>query len=140
MYIPRVVYIYRSEGNCDLYKNFARFHRMAAGFDCDLVELPPEKIQTVCPICLLILREPRQGTCCGKIYCQTCITKVLKEDNRCPMCREPQPHFWPDKHTKQQLFGLRVFCPHRAKDGTRTTVAGWRTGLSRKTHQCDASH
>ena len=97
---------------------------MAAGFDCDLVELQPEKIQTVCPICLLILREPRQGTCCGKIYCQTCITKVLKEDNRCPMCREPRPHFWPDKHTKQQLFGLRVFCPHRAKDGTRPMVAG----------------
>ena len=38
------------------------------GYDCEFVERPQE-LQKECPICLIILREPFQVTCCGYSFC-----------------------------------------------------------------------
>ena len=38
------------------------------GYDCEFVERPKE-LETDCPICLLVLREPFQVTCCGNSFC-----------------------------------------------------------------------
>ena len=58
--------------------------------------------------------------CCGKIYCQSCITAAFKEKKCCPTCKAQRVYHWPDKNKKQILSGLRVYCPHRR--GTRLTV------------------
>ena len=34
------------------------------GYDCEFVERPQE-LQADCPICMVVLREPFQVTCCG---------------------------------------------------------------------------
>ncbi len=36
------------------------------GFDCEFLDPPPDILQTECPVCLQIIREPHQVTCCGK--------------------------------------------------------------------------
>ena len=82
------------------------------GYDCELVDIPPENIETECPVCHGIFREPQQLTCCGKVYCETCIKKALEENNSCPSCRAPRPDLWPDKRLKQSLSGCRVYCCH----------------------------
>ena len=41
------------------------------GFDCEFLEPPPENLQTSCPVCLQIIREPYQVPCCGKKCCQS---------------------------------------------------------------------
>ena len=81
------------------------------GFDCELAEKPPEKIDIKCPICLLILREPQQMKC-GKIVCKSCIIDVLAAcvAPTCPFCRRPRPDYWPDVNRKQILCGMRVYC------------------------------
>ena len=33
------------------------------GYDCEFVEKPPEAIQSECPVCQLVLREPYQAIC-----------------------------------------------------------------------------
>ena len=43
-----------------------------SGFDCQFVDAPKE-LQSECPVCLSILREPCQVTCCGKSFCRACI-------------------------------------------------------------------
>ena len=86
----------------------------SGGFDCELAEKPPEKIDIKCPICLTILREPQQMEC-GKIVCKSCITDVLAAGAvpTCPLCRRQRPDYWPDKNKKQFLCGMRVFCCHK---------------------------
>ena len=86
----------------------------SGGFDCELAEKPPEKIDIKCPICLLILREPQQMEC-GKIVCKSCITDVLAAGvvPTCPLCRRQRPDYWPDVNRKQILCGMRVFCCHK---------------------------
>ena len=47
--------------------------RNQIGFECEFVEDPPQWLQTECPICLQILPEPYQVTCCGKSFCRQCM-------------------------------------------------------------------
>ena len=41
-----------------------------SGFECQFVEEPPRSLQSECPICLQILRDPYQTTCCGYAFCK----------------------------------------------------------------------
>ena len=81
-----------------------------AGFDCEFVDPPPTVIQTECPVCLLIIREPYQVTCCGKRFCQYCIKTASKP---CPTCKAEIVHSFPDKGLKQSLYTLRVRCSYQ---------------------------
>ncbi len=88
------------------------------GFDCEFVEPPPKRyIQSECPVCLQIIREPQQVTCCGKKFCKACIEHIKKP---CPTCNEEQFSNFPDKGLKQSLYDLKVRCSHQ-KDGCEWT-------------------
>ena len=56
------------------------------GFECGFLEDPPKWLQTECPICLHILRDPYQVTCCGKSFCRLCIDRVKGDLKPCPCC------------------------------------------------------
>ena len=91
------------------------------GYDCKFVETPPEGLQTKCPICNFVLREPTQLQCCGNVYCAGCIKKELSTRQTCPIvtCQEPNPTSFPDKQIQKSLLELRVYCIHRAREGER---------------------
>ncbi len=91
------------------------------GFDCEFVEPPPEKyVQSECPVCLQIIREPHQVTCCGKKFCKACIEHIKVTKNLCPTCNEEEFSNFPDKGVKQLLYDLKVHCSHQ-KDGCEWT-------------------
>ena len=46
------------------------------GYDCELVEKPPSSVQHECPVCLLVLREPYQVSCCGYCFCKAYIENI----------------------------------------------------------------
>ena len=59
------------------------------GYDCQWVEEPPSEL--VCQICLSVARDPHQHPGdteneCGKIFCRSCITRVLDSRSPCPNC------------------------------------------------------
>ena len=83
------------------------------GFDCEFIEKPP--IRSSCPICLLILREPYQVTCCGKIFCRDCIQRITIKKKPCPTCNEKEFENYPDKGLKQELYSCKVFCSYKEK-------------------------
>ena len=80
------------------------------GFDYEFVEKPPEFFQTLCPICLLILREPYQVTCCGKSFCRACIQKIKSKTQPCPTCNKENFTDFPNLGLQQPLYQFRVFC------------------------------
>ncbi len=90
------------------------------GFVCEFITPPPREIQTECPVCLQIIREPHQVTCCGKKYCQSCIQCVQDSKSCCPTCKAQVFHCFPDKGIKQSFYGLKVRCSHQ-KDGCEWT-------------------
>ena len=88
------------------------------GYDYELAEKPPESLQTHCPICQFLLRDPQQLGCCGKLICSPCLEKTLaKGHESCPLCRNSEVHSFPDKNHKRMVEGLRVYCRHRPRGG-----------------------
>ena len=82
------------------------------GYDCKFVKQPSSDLgQADCPVCLLVLREPQQVTCCGYSYCRSCIQRVLADKNVCPTCNEQFTTF-PNKGLKRALYAQKVYCVH----------------------------
>ena len=83
------------------------------GYDCEFLQRPPSGlVQADCPVCLLVLREPHQVTCCGYSYCQNCIKRIQTTQKLCPTCKKEFDTF-PDKRLKRSLYALKVYCSHR---------------------------
>ena len=90
--------------------------RPAGGFDCEFVEPPPKVIIADCPICLHVLREPYQATCCGKNFCRGCLEEnKTNHSTACPCCKTRNFSSFEDKRLQQTLYDFRVYCPNREK-------------------------
>ena len=55
------------------------------GFDCEFVEPPPKIFVAECPVCLHILREPCQTSCCGQNFFRTCLDAIIEEKSHTPV-------------------------------------------------------
>ena len=100
--------------NCHVTYNESHWFRMAnqeGGFDC---EKPPTVVQSECPVCLLVLREPYQATCCGYGFCRVCIERVKEDDKpRCPCCKVEGFDCFEDKRLKRSLNEYKVYCRNK---------------------------
>ena len=64
-----------------------------------------------CPICLDLLEEPHQITCCGQHLCKSC---GKRSPGPCPLCRSKQYHFVPDKYFERNTLNcLTVRCSEK---------------------------
>ena len=90
----------------------SRRRPLETGFECEFVEKPRE-LQFDCPICLHILREPHQATCCGNSFCQSCIERVKEQNKPCPTCNEKDFGVFRDKRLRQRLYDFHVVCTHK---------------------------
>ena len=96
-------------------------NKRVVGFDCEFLEPPPEHLlQSECPVCLQIIREPHQVTCCGNSFCYSCIQRVKDYNKPCPTCNKERLSDFPDKRLKRSLYALKVRCSHQ-KDGCEWT-------------------
>ena len=72
----------------------------------------------VCQICQLPARDPQQTTCCGKVYCKSCINRLQSSD--CPNCEcclvsEGSKQYFPDKASDRRIKLLKTKCDHHKK-------------------------
>ncbi len=86
-----------------------------AGFECEFVEQLPSFFQSECPICLLVLRDPYQVTCCGKSFCEDCIQLIKSANKPCPCCKKENFKRFPNLGLKQPLYSFNVYCCNKAK-------------------------
>ena len=83
----------------------------SGGYECTFVEPPTSTLQTQCPICLQVLRDPYQATCCRSNFCHSC-SQQLRTDRSCPTCRETNFSFVNNNNLKRFLNQLAVLCKH----------------------------
>ena len=81
-----------------------------SGYECQFIEKPPKQFQSECPVCLLVLREPYQATCCGYSFCRVCIDQVKANCNPCPCCKKPHFQDFPNKGLQRSLNVFKVQC------------------------------
>ena len=86
------------------------------GFDCEFVEQPPDIFQSECPVCLQIIRDPYQVTCCGYSFCRSCIERIKADNKLCPTCNVNGFSDFPNKGLQRSLYAFKVRCSHQ-KDG-----------------------
>ena len=89
------------------------FKKNVVGFNCEFVKRPPKAFQVDCPVCLLLLREPHQVTCCGYSFCQPCIDRVGKDKKPCPTCNKADFSVFPNKGLQRSIYEYQVLCGHR---------------------------
>ena len=83
--------------------------------EVEFAEKVSKGIQSECPICLLVLREPYQATCCGKSFCKECIERLKNRSNSCPTCKAENFFSYPNKGLEQSLYDFEVYCSHKSK-------------------------
>ena len=103
-----------------LQKEARRRSRSLGGYDCEYIEQPPKYLQSECPICLMVLRDPHQVSCCGNSFCGVCIELVQTSSSPCPTCNNDSFSVFQDKRLQRSLYAFRVKCPH-AKEGCQWT-------------------
>ena len=86
-----------------------------SGFRCEFVVKPLYYLQTGCPVCLLVLCEPHQVTCCGKSFCKECIKEIKARNQPCPACSQDKFELFPNKGLQEPLYGFAVFCSNKER-------------------------
>ena len=71
----------------------------ASGYDLEFLSEPPDLDALVCQICILVARDPQQMDCCGRVYCQLCLSEHKKRSDKSPNCRRAGNSFV-DKKSK----------------------------------------
>ena len=83
--------------------------------ELSFVKKVPEEIEIECPVCLNILTDPHQVSCCGHNFCKSCIERVKASKGSCPMCKEKRYQSFADKNRSRIVNGLQVYCTNKAK-------------------------
>ena len=88
-----------------------------AGFECEFVDRPPKAFQCECPICLLVLREPFQATCCGNSFCKQCAdrAKAKARGKVCPTCNGRNFDLFHNLGLQRSLYDFHIYCIHKSK-------------------------
>ena len=85
--------------------------RPGGGYPCDVLDNTSGSMETGCPVCFKLLREPQLVTCCKKSFCRTCIEKPTGEyEDRCPRCRAADFTVVADVRLEEALQNVRVCC------------------------------
>ena len=58
------------------------------GYDYQFVSPDDPPGYLICLICFSVAMSPQQMDCCGKLYCEECLTEHKKHSNKCPHCRK----------------------------------------------------
>ena len=61
----------------------------SGGYDYEFVDTNlPDEFQ--CLICTLVPRDVHQASCCGKMFCKSCLDELKRKSTNytCPQCRK----------------------------------------------------
>ena len=59
------------------------------------------ELNFVCELCSGILKDPQQATCCGSLFCKSCISEKY-----CPICNKRELTYFPDKNVERLISEL----------------------------------
>ena len=87
----------------------------SGGYDYAFVDTNlPDEFQ--CPICTLVPRDVHQASCCGKMFCRSCLDELKRAylNYTCPNCREDLTYnCFKDSNTNRKIRHLHIYCTNR---------------------------
>ena len=83
------------------------------GSKCEFIKVLEEVLETKCPICKQVLREPYQADCCGKSYCHQCIERHKSAHQTCLECGSKTFTLFYNKGLQKTIYGLYVYCTYK---------------------------
>ncbi|MCQ2816292.1 MAG: hypothetical protein MJ252_03400 [archaeon] len=63
-----------------------------------------------CPICLNIVQNPWETSCCGHLFCERCMKSIT--GSHCPLCRDNKFKFRKNIFASKLLEELDTKCPY----------------------------
>ena len=85
------------------------------GYDLQFAETLPSHL--VCLICGFVAREPHEMSCCGKLYCKSCIQGLRATSSRqCPNCHRVGEPSRPSQKSDSLIRGLMVCCKNASRE------------------------
>ncbi len=91
------------------------------GYDYTFCDPLPDECP--CPVCTLVQKDPHRLTCCGKIFCKSCLDELIKRDQSCPNCRSDfikGRTYFPDTNTERKIKHLSIDCENKKQGCTWT--------------------
>ncbi|XP_065901667.1 uncharacterized protein [Dysidea avara] len=89
----------------------------SGGYDYEFVNTPPDRL--VCNICHLPSRDPYLTTCCGHVFCKSCLdcvkNPVTVSKSVCPVCREEEFVTYINKQLDREIRNLHVTCTNKKR-------------------------
>ncbi len=95
---------------------------MASPVNYEFVDKVPE--DNICSICTNILTEPVLIECCGKLFCQECLSKWLQKQKSCPHCRDTELKYIKDRRMKRIIDSSKIYCLNRSKGCGKISTVG----------------
>ena len=97
----------------------SKLNQNGSGYDCEFATPQPDVVQTECPICLMIPKEPCVISCpCGMEFCRECIERIKKDNKPCPLCNLTDFTFLRHHGSERYLKAQEVWCWYKKeKDG-----------------------
>ena len=83
-----------------------------AGYNPDVFVDQSAITDYICAICHMVVRKPHLTSCCGNLFCESCIDKVKKSNGPCPMCTDTKLATFHNKRVARILQIYRVVCPN----------------------------
>ena len=111
------------------------FKKFPNAFDPDLFDSYDDDY--VCPICFCIPLNHINTSCCGKIFCYSCINKCFGDKKECPLCKKKITF----KHTSKNEFvcakisGLTIKCQNQ-KCSFKSLVGKYGATIYKHIRQC----
>ena len=89
------------------------------GYDYTFCDPLPDECP--CPVCTLVQKDPYQLTCCGKMFCKSCLYLLIEQNTSCPNCRGnfiKGNKYFPDVNTERKIKHLRIRCENEKQGCT----------------------
>ena len=87
----------------------------SGGYDYEFMDTNlPDEFQ--CPICTLVPRDVHQASCCGKMFCKSCLDELKRTsiNYTCPNCRKDLTNkCFKDSNTNRKIRHLLIYCTNR---------------------------
>lgn len=91
--------------------------REIGGYDYEFVDTDlPDEFQ--CPICTLVPRDVHQASCCGKMFCKSCLDELKRTSAHylCPNCLgDLQNYCFKDASNGRRIRNLQIYCTNKDK-------------------------
>ena len=90
---------------------------------------PPTKY--ICHICTFIACKPQQVSCCGNVFCKSCLEELKSKGQQfiCPICRHDlTDNYFNDRRADLEINSLQIYCTNK-KESNDDITCQWTGNL-----------